>query len=127
MCEGVCVWGRTWDSRTPLIASPILSPRQPLNIVRADGHWALLDLDSACAIGAEPVGHKSSSAYAPPEAIRVDDGATAACVRSVAAVTQGGASYALVTAHPSFDVWSLGCLLYQVHPYIAPSNPYLSH
>ena len=34
------------------------------------------------------------------------------------------ANYALLTAHPSFDVWSLGCILYQVRPYIAP---YLSH
>ena len=36
------------------------------------------------------------------------------CVRSVEAVKKGDASYELLTAHPSFDVWSLGCILYQM-------------
>ena len=87
---------------------------KPLNIVRVGAQWKLIDLDAACAIGVEPVGHKSSSAYAPPEAIYVDEAAGTACVRSVAAVQRGDTSYDLLTAHPSFDVWSLGCVLFQM-------------
>ena len=85
-----------------------------LNIVRTAGQWKLIDLDAACEIGKEPVGHKSSSAYVPPEAIYVDEKTNSACVRSVVAVTKGEANYELLTAHPSFDVWSLGCILYQM-------------
>ena len=85
-----------------------------LNIVRTAGQWKLIDLDAACVIGKEPVGHKSSSAYVPPEAIYVDEKTDFACVRSVVAVTKGEANYELLTAHPSFDVWSLGCILYQM-------------
>ena len=85
-----------------------------LNIVRTAGQWKLIDLDAACLIGKEPVGHKSSSAYVPPEAIYVDEKTDFACVRSVVAVTKGEANYELLTAHPSFDVWSLGCILYQM-------------
>ena len=76
--------------------------------------WKLIDLDAACAIGDEPVGHKSSSAYVPPEAVDVDPVTGSARVRSVVAVASGKAHYELLTAHPSFDVWSLGCILYQM-------------
>ena len=86
-----------------------------LNIVRTAGQWKLIDLDAACEIGKEPVGHKSSSAYVPPEAIYVDEkSAGYACVRSAVAVASGEGNYELLTAHPSFDVWSLGCILYQM-------------
>ena len=85
-----------------------------LNIVRTAGQWKLIDLDAACEIGKEPVGHKSSSAYVPPEAIYVDEKTDSACVRSVVAVTKGEANYELLMAHPSFDVWSLACILYQM-------------
>ena len=85
-----------------------------LNIVRTGANWRLIDLDAACEIGKEPVGHKSSSAYVPPEAIYVDEKAGNACVRSAVAVANGEATYDLLTAHPSFDVWSLGCILYQM-------------
>ena len=85
-----------------------------LNIVRTAGQWKLIDLDASCVIGKEHVGHKSSSAYIPPEAIYVDEKADTACVRSAMAVTKGEANYELLTAHPSFDVWSLGCILYQM-------------
>ena len=42
------------------------------------------------------------------------DAHTAPCVRSAVAVAKGEARYALLTAHSSFDVWSLGCILYQM-------------
>ena len=45
--------------------------------------WKLIDLDAACEIGMEPVGHRSSSAYVPPEAIYVDPDTNRACVRQV--------------------------------------------
>ena len=85
-----------------------------LNIVRTAGQWKLIDLDAACEIGKEPVGHKSSSAYVPPEAIYVDEKTDTACVRSVVTLTKGQATYELLTAYPSFDIWSLGCILYQM-------------
>ena len=85
-----------------------------LNIVRTAGQWKLIDLDAASEIGKEPVGHKSSSAYVPPEAIYVDEKTDTACVRSIVTLTKGEAAYELLTAHPSFDVWSLGCILYQM-------------
>ena len=52
--------------------------------------------------------------YVHPEAIYVDEKTDSACVRSVVAVTKGNANYELLMAHPSFDVWSLGCILYQI-------------
>ena len=85
-----------------------------LNIVRTAGQWKLIDLDAACEIGKEPVGHKSSSAYVPPEAIYIDEKTDTACVRSVVTLTNGEAIHDLLMAHPSFDVWSLGCILYQM-------------
>ena len=85
-----------------------------LNIVRTGGQWKLIDLDAACEIGKESVGHKSSSAYVPPEAVYVDEKTDYACVRSAVVVTKGEANYELLTPHPSFDVWSLGCILYQM-------------
>ena len=84
---------------------------KPLNIVRTGGQWKLIDLDASCEIGKEHVGHKSSSAYVPPEAIYVAD--DHACVRSIPA-TMVHPKYDLLMAHPSFDVWSLGCILYQM-------------
>ena len=85
-----------------------------LNIVRIAGQWKLIDLDAACVIGKEPVGHKSSSAYVPPEAIFIDETTDNAFVRSVAAKNKGEANYDLLIAHPSFDIWSLGCIFYQI-------------
>ena len=87
---------------------------KPLNIVRTGAQWKHIDLDATCEIGCEQVGHKSSSAYVPPEAVFVDSVTGSAYVRSVVAVAKGKASYDLLTAHPSFDVWSLACILYQM-------------
>ena len=79
---------------------------KPLNIVRVGAQWKLIDLDAACEIGNEHMGHKSSSAYVPPEAIYVNANADMACVRSAMAVVKGGgmAMRDLLAAHPSFDV-----------------------
>jgi len=44
---------------------------KPLNAVRYDGRWRLIDLDCACDVG-EPFGAKQpSTGYCPPEMARV--------------------------------------------------------
>ena len=86
---------------------------KPLNLVRVNGSWRLIDLDAACVIGKDPVGFKSSSAFIPPEAILIDPDSKEAIVKS----PQSPHNHHILIADPSFDVWSLGCLLYpMVHP-----------
>ena len=81
-----------------------------LNIVRIGGKWKLIDLDASCVIGQEAVGHKSSTAYCPPEVLYINqDGQVA--VRSPHATDSLSTP---LLAHPSFDVFSLGCILYQL-------------
>ena len=80
--------------------------------------WKLIDLDACCVIGVDTVGSKSSSAYLPPEAIFASDELNIAVVRSPANAAfvyeKHNKQIDLLTAHPSFDVWSLGCILYQM-------------
>ena len=76
--------------------------RKILNIVRTAGQWKLIDLDAVCVIGKEPVGHKSSSAYVPPEAIYIDEKSDSTCVRSIVAVTNGPANYELLAARRAY-------------------------
>jgi len=85
-----------------------------LNIMRIDGRWLLIDLDAICVIGMDSIGNKSSSAYAPPEAIYVTVDLSLAVVRSKEARKLYGESCEVLIADPSFDVWALGCLLYQL-------------
>ena len=87
---------------------------KPLNVVRIDGRLIFIDLDATAKIGVESIGFKSSSAYVPPEAIFVDLVLGIAVVRSQKHREQSGLVYELVLAHPSFDVWSLGCVFYQL-------------
>jgi serine/threonine protein kinase len=89
-----------------------------LNIVRVDASWKLIDMDATCLIGNDFVGFKSSTAYVPPETIFLDPETDQAIVRSSAI---DNPPYELVLAHPSFDVWSLGCILYQLcHSEVRP-------
>jgi serine/threonine protein kinase len=83
---------------------------KPLNMVRVDGKWRLIDLDAACLMG-EPIGHKSSSAYVPPEAIYFDQSLNLYCVKSPNLTSD---SSQVLLADPSFDIWSLGVLLFQL-------------
>eukprot|EP01034_Spumella_vulgaris_P026156 gene26156-32691_t len=83
-----------------------------LNIVRTGIQWKLIDLDASCRIGVEVVGAKSSSAYVAPEAIHADKLSAVVFVKSTSTCAEYNVP-ALI-AHPSFDVWSLGCLLYQM-------------
>lgn len=64
--------------------------------------WVLCDMDAAAGVG-HAVGTKTSSAYAPPELARV----------KVASV-DGGWRGELAEAELSFDVWSLGVVLFEL-------------
>merc|ERR1719271_515064 len=58
---------------------------KPLNAMRMETlEWKLIDLDASALIDVEPAGSKFSSAYSPP-----------------------------VLAHPSFDAWGFGVVLYE--------------
>ena len=102
-----------------------------LNIVRVGAQWKLIDLDAACRIGQDPVGFKSSSAYIPPEALCVVSATDAnkgghsggdVVIRSDANKDKFGIDFLI--ADPSFDIWSLGCLLYQLsNPEVLPLFP----
>eukprot|EP01030_Chromulinospumella_sphaerica_P034485 gene34485-biopygen16923 len=87
---------------------------KPLNIVRVNGDWRLIDLDACCRIGVDHTGLKSSSAFCPPESIYVDLSASPpiASVKSQEHKDVSALDYNLLLAHPSFDVWGLGCVLY---------------
>ena len=85
-----------------------------LNIIRSGSDWKFIDLDASCQLGVENVGYKYSSAYVPPEAIYVDENSGQAYVRGVGIKDGETSKYQLLIAHPSFDVWSLGCVLYQM-------------
>ena len=72
-------------------------------------------------------GSKFSSCFIPPEAVHVDRETGVASVKSARgkeALGQGqgqGLAYNLLPLDSSFDVWSLGCLLYQMcHPEVRP-------
>ena len=87
---------------------------KPLNIMRMDGQWLAIDLDVVCEIGKDPVGSKSSSVYIPPEAINVDTKKDIAAVKSEKHRADNGLDYDLLIAHVSFDIWSLGVIMYQL-------------
>ena len=92
---------------------------KPLNIVRVGTAWKLIDLDAACRINIDSVGLKSSTAYVPPEMFELieDLGRTRAVLISANPNRQ-------LPAHPSFDIWSLGCVLYQLcHVDVLPLFP----
>jgi serine/threonine protein kinase len=97
---------------------------KPLNIVRVGAHWKLIDLDATSKIGVEVHLSKFSSAYIPPESIFIDPDSGMASVKKPRKIATTEAElidmkyesrdkYARV-ADPSFDVWSLGCILYQL-------------
>ena len=87
---------------------------KPLNIVRQGGSWKLIDMDANCTLMEEYVGSKSSTAYVPPEALFVCPEQDIVCTRSHANLSKLGLAFDLLVADPSYDVWALGCILYQM-------------
>ena len=80
----------------------------PMNIVRFGVLWKLIDFDLCCQVGTEIVDlDRCKTAYVPPEALYYDSDLNKVAVKSMA-------GYELLIAHESFDVWSLGCILYQL-------------
>ena len=74
---------------------------KPLNIVRmSDGSLKLIDLDASARIGSERAGAKSSTAYSPPELYRH--------------IMMPQIFPEAPMAHPSFDVWAIGVLIYEM-------------
>jgi serine/threonine protein kinase len=70
-----------------------------------------------CVASDSHVGSKTSSAYVPPEMVYRDEATD--IVRLKAPGGEVGVSSLL--AHPSFDVWALACILYQMcHPDVRP-------
>lgn len=96
-----------------------------MNIVRNGLDWFVIDLDAACKFG-DPLGYKWSSAYMPPEAIYIGywNGKRVIMVKSLAPTVEEGQRrvnspnaelpYEPLLADPSFDIWSLGCIFYQL-------------
>ena len=88
---------------------------KPLNIVRVGAEWKLLDLDATCQIGIDVVGFKSSTACVPPELIYTNKQQNTVLVISEhTKKLYPKLPLDLLIAHPSFDIWSLGCILYQL-------------
>ena len=75
---------------------------KPLNIVQVNGRWKLTDFGFACTIG-ESVLCTERSAYSPPEALEME------LNTSLVQPTQTS-----FTAEKSFDIWSLGAVLYEL-------------
>eukprot|EP01045_Picozoa_sp_COSAG04_P005723 COSAG04_NODE_269_length_18509_cov_13.576480_2_plen_958_part_00 len=68
------------------------------NVIRLSGKWVLCDMDAAAHFD-EPIGDKTSTAYCPPE-----------LARSKFSLE----TPVLDTAHPSFDIWSFGVVLFEM-------------
>jgi ankyrin repeat protein/serine/threonine protein kinase len=87
---------------------------KPLNIMRIESTWKLIDLDASCRIGKDFVCAKYSTAYCPPESIFVNEEKSHAIPRSPETEKMEQYQYSPLTADPFFDMWSLGCVLYQL-------------
>jgi hypothetical protein len=89
-----------------LLTRTKLQDLKPLNVMKVGEIWKLIDLDAAVKIG-EKAGLKSSTGYAPPELLILSISGEAS-VRDPSQVDHIDA----LTADSSFDMWSLGVLLY---------------
>ena len=76
---------------------------KPLNAMRMEtNEWKLIDLDASALIDVERAGSKFSSAYSPPE-----------LARRLFLPTDEPSTPSLL-AHPSFDAWCFGVVLYEM-------------
>ena len=95
-----------------------------------EGVFRVIDFDASVSyLDNQYVGAKYSSAYCPPEMlalVNTDDSSTI-FVRTYKTDASGvplqsDLPYSLLVAHPSFDMWSLGVTLYQVHELVIHYN-----
>jgi serine/threonine protein kinase len=106
---------------------------KPLNFVRHDGVWKLTNLESARLLGIEKVdaGCVKSSSYVPPEIFQLlcsienmaNNESLATSTETIIEKSkdtieaEANTSATLppsIVAHSSYDVWSLGCILFQL-------------
>jgi serine/threonine protein kinase len=109
---------------------------KPLNILRLeDGSWRAIDFDASASIGSV-VGNKTSSAYAPPELTANITKTKLISLREYETTRRNAKSKweysphkysptakravdaveidnTLLVAHPSYDFWSIGCIMFQ--------------
>ena len=88
---------------------------KPLNAVRIDGSWRLIDLDISCAVGRAFGAKVPTSGYCPPEMAKVLLDATNAATGDVRVAELQKYARASV----AYDLWSFGVLLFELvfgHP-----------
>ena len=89
------------------------SIRVALNILLVENHLKLTDLDAACNVTKDDcAGEKYSSGYLAPELLWRDESDGTVRVRSRDGLGAAPGQYELLPAHPSQDMWALGCVLY---------------
>lgn len=85
---------------------------KPMNVVLSEGRWKLTDLDNAVLIGEVPSNQNTNStAYMPPECFEMD--IAGGEIKSIFGDMSSAKGRAML-AQPSYDIWSLGCILYQL-------------
>jgi serine/threonine protein kinase len=83
---------------------------KPLNVVRVSGRMLIIDLDASTPLS-HSLGYKSSAAYVPPEMLYFSEECEAA--RGALHLRRHTEQHALLAA-PSFDIWSLGAVFFQL-------------
>ena len=79
-------------------------------MITFDGHYKLIDLDSASQVG-KAIGKRVSTAYCPPEMI-IDKPTPRPKIVHLRGGSTSTDEYQYLLADPSYDVWSCGILLY---------------
>ena len=124
--------GRDWD-KLRMIAREIVGAvghmhskglvhgdLKPLNIMRTQGRFRLIDLDGSVRTGtASRLGYKLSTAYCPPECLAYRSAAVVGGDKGSNSGSNSGAcggkiGTKTVPADPSFDMWSLGATLFHL-------------
>ena len=74
---------------------------KPLNTMRIDSTWRIIDMDASCSVG-EPFGEKApSSGYSPPEMAKV-------------LLKNDLRALAEYKGNVAYDLWSFGCVLFHL-------------